>query len=126
MAWRTASPHLHQVNSFSFGPIREVAFLFLGIFATMAPALEIIRHHASSGSFSGIPLDATFFYLGTGLLSAVLDNAPTFLAFLAGLQGTTGLSPRTGQAPGNAPQCYSHVGLIAAAFAVNPDSPLLG
>jgi GH15 family glucan-1,4-alpha-glucosidase len=34
--------------------------------------------------------------------------------------------PRTGQAHGNAPQCYSHVGLIAAAFAVNPDSPLLG
>jgi Na+/H+ antiporter NhaD/arsenite permease-like protein len=91
-AWRLASPHLHRVNSFTFGPIREVAFLFLGIFATMAPALEIIRQNASHGSFSGIPLDATFFYVGTGCLSAVLDNAPTFLAFLSALQGKTGLS----------------------------------
>jgi Na+/H+ antiporter NhaD/arsenite permease-like protein len=88
-AWRMASPHLLRINGFTFEPIREVAFLFAGIFATMAPALAIIHAHAVGGR---IPLDATGFYFGTGGLSAVLDNAPTYLAFLSALEGKEALT----------------------------------
>ena len=34
--------------------------------------------------------------------------------------------PRLGTPHGNFPQCYSHVGLIGAAFALSPATPLLG
>ena len=64
-------------------PIKEVAWLFPGIFATMIPALEYLQLHAASlGLHSELQ-----FYWATGLLSGVLDNAPTYLAFLAAAFG---------------------------------------
>jgi len=89
--WKLATPERHKANDFLLGPIQEVALLFIGIFLTMLPALELIRHAATSGALFGIPLTPMTYYLGTGIFSAVLDNAPTFLAFLAGLQGQTRL-----------------------------------
>jgi Na+/H+ antiporter NhaD/arsenite permease-like protein len=91
LAWRLADRDHLQANGFSFAPMREVGFLFAGIFATMVPALALIRAYAADGSL--MPLDATSFYFGTGLLSSILDNAPTFLVSLAGLEGKTGLTP---------------------------------
>jgi Na+/H+ antiporter NhaD/arsenite permease-like protein len=79
-------------NGFTFAPIKEVALLFIGIFLTMLPALDLIRVDAQDGTLLGIPLQPWSFYLGTGLFSGVLDNAPTFIAFLAGLEGKTGLT----------------------------------
>jgi Na+/H+ antiporter NhaD/arsenite permease-like protein len=69
---------VHEENSFSFGPIKEVGFLFMGIFVTMMPALGYLAQH---GEEFGIrePLQ---YYFATGLLSAVLDNAPTYVNFL--------------------------------------------
>ncbi|HEX3135938.1 MAG TPA: sodium:proton antiporter [Planctomycetota bacterium] len=87
VAWKTAKPENLQTNAFTLEPIREVAFLFVGIFLTMIPALELIRHAAQGGTILGFPLTVSTFYLGTGLFSGVLDNAPTFVAFLAGMEG---------------------------------------
>lgn len=70
-------------NQFTFGPIIEVAVLFFGIFVTMVPALELLRQH---GSELGLSQPYQFF-LVTGVLSSVLDNAPTYLTFLASAQG---------------------------------------
>ncbi|WP_026460710.1 sodium:proton antiporter [Schaalia suimastitidis] len=63
-------------NAFTWTPIREVAFLFIGIFATMAPALRFLEQVAPS-----LPLNRITFFVFTGGLSAVLDNAPTYLTF---------------------------------------------
>lgn len=91
VAYKTARKENLQTNDFTFEPIREVAFLFVGIFLTMIPALELIRHAAQGGAIVGFPLTVSTFYLGTGLFSAVLDNAPTFIAFLAGMEGRFGM-----------------------------------
>ena len=75
-------------NRFSFGPIREVAIIFAGIFATMVPALDWLE--ANAGRL-GVSTPGAF-YWGTGALSSVLDNAPTYLNFLAAAFGLHGLS----------------------------------
>jgi Na+/H+ antiporter NhaD/arsenite permease-like protein len=84
----TTPRDVHAANDFNFQPIREVAFLFAGIFATMIPALAYLETHAGG---LGITSPAAF-YLASGLLSGVLDNAPTYLTFLTaacGLQDVT-------------------------------------
>lgn len=75
----TTPKTVHQSNDFSFGPIKEVAWLFLGIFATMVPALDYLGQHAADLGIT-TPLQ---FYFATGALSAFLDNAPTYLTFLS-------------------------------------------
>ncbi len=84
----TTSKELLRSNHFNFEPIREVAWLFVGIFATMAPALDYLERHASSLGLE-TPMQ---FYWATGGLSALLDNAPTYLTFLAAALGDQGLS----------------------------------
>jgi Na+/H+ antiporter NhaD/arsenite permease-like protein len=79
---------VHEANDFTFAPIKEVAFLFIGIFGTMVPALDYLQKHANS---LGIESQRQFYWL-TGLLSGVLDNAPTYLTFLAAAFGLEGLS----------------------------------
>ncbi len=83
----TTKREIHNANDFTLEPVKEVAWLFLGIFATMIPALEYLGQHAA-----GLGLHSPWhFYWATGLLSGVLDNAPTFLAFLATALGMMGL-----------------------------------
>jgi Na+/H+ antiporter NhaD/arsenite permease-like protein len=72
-----------EAQGFSFGPIIEVAVLFAGIFITMVPALALLEAH---GSELGLTRPWHFF-LVTGGLSSVLDNAPTYLTFLSAAQG---------------------------------------
>jgi Na+/H+ antiporter NhaD/arsenite permease-like protein len=72
-------PEIHEKNDFNFHPIKEVAFLFVGIFATMIPALDWLELNAAS---IGIQTPGQF-YWACGSLSSVLDNAPTYLNFLA-------------------------------------------
>ncbi|HET6350330.1 MAG TPA: sodium:proton antiporter [Candidatus Krumholzibacteria bacterium] len=79
------TPHtLHQENQFSWGPIKEVAILFAGIFVTMIPAIAILRA-GEEGALRGVISMAhepkNYFWL-TGMLSSFLDNAPTYLTFL--------------------------------------------
>jgi Na+/H+ antiporter NhaD/arsenite permease-like protein len=70
---------VHRANDFSFGPIKEVAILFAGIFATMMPALDWLQMNAARLGEPG----PTIFFWGSGILSSVLDNAPTYLSFLS-------------------------------------------
>jgi len=67
-----------EANEFSWRPLIEVAWIFLGIFGTMIPVLDCVEFHATDFHLAS---DARF-YWGTGLLSGVLDNAPTYLTFL--------------------------------------------
>ena len=88
IAFKTADKEALKGNEFNFSPIREVAFLFAGIFATMIPALELIGAYAASHAAE---FSLTRFYWMTGALSGVLDNAPTYLNFLAGALGKFGM-----------------------------------
>jgi Na+/H+ antiporter NhaD/arsenite permease-like protein len=87
-AYRFTPPKMRAANEFDFHPILEVAIIFAGIFATMTPALEYLEHHATSLGL----VSAGQYYWGTGILSAVLDNAPTYLDFLAAACGLHGLN----------------------------------
>jgi Na+/H+ antiporter NhaD/arsenite permease-like protein len=87
VAYATTRPTIRQRNAFGFAPINEVAILFAGIFATMAPALLILNAHAES---FGIREPWQFFW-ATGLLSSFLDNAPTYLTFAATANGLEGI-----------------------------------
>lgn len=69
---------VHASNHFGFGPIKEVAFLFVGIFVTMMPALGYLEGHGKDLGFT----KPAQYYFSTGSLSAVLDNAPTYVNFL--------------------------------------------
>lgn len=83
-----ATPNrIREANSFSFAPLKEIGWLFLGIFGTVLPILEYLE--ASAGKL-GLRSEAAF-YWSTGLLSALLDNAPTYLAFFAAAAGLHGL-----------------------------------
>jgi Na+/H+ antiporter NhaD/arsenite permease-like protein len=76
-------PGLRRANHFTFHPILEVAALFAGIFVTMLPALDLLR---ARGAELGVREPWQFFW-ATGVLSSFLDNAPTYLTFLALGQG---------------------------------------
>ncbi len=69
----------YELNQYTWAPIIEVAYLFLGIFITMAPALEYLNQLAEVGK---LPLaETSHFYYATGALSSFLDNTPTAVAF---------------------------------------------
>jgi Na+/H+ antiporter NhaD/arsenite permease-like protein len=80
--WRTPQG-IRRANGFTAGPMVEVAVLFLGIFLTMIPALELLRLR---GGELGVREPWQFFWASGGL-SSFLDNAPTYLTFLALGQG---------------------------------------
>jgi len=82
-AYAVSPRAVHLSNQFSFAPVLEVAILFLGLFVTMVPALELLSAMAPRLGLS-TPLQ---FFLTTGVLSSLLDNAPTYLALLSTAQG---------------------------------------
>jgi Na+/H+ antiporter NhaD/arsenite permease-like protein len=82
----TTQKQVQESNHFTLHPIKEVAILFVGIFATMMPALDWL---AANAARLGSP-NAGIFYFGSGALSSVLDNAPTYLSFLSALMGASG------------------------------------
>ncbi len=84
----TTKREIHEKNDFNFVPIEEVAILFAGIFATMVPALDWLELNAAH---IGIVTPGQYFW-GSGALSSVLDNAPTYLNFLSAAFGLHGAS----------------------------------
>lgn len=86
-SFKTTPNAIHEANHFDFGPIKEVAWLFVGIFATMIPALDYLAVNA--GDF-GVDSPMKFYWF-TGVLSAFLDNAPTYLTFLTTQMGLSEL-----------------------------------
>ncbi len=83
LSYRFTPPDIHAENRFTFHPIIEVALLFAGIFMTMMPALLILE---ARGNHLGLHQPWHFFWI-TGALSSFLDNAPTYLTFLAAVRG---------------------------------------
>ena len=80
---------IRSQNGFTWFPIIEVAKLFIGIFITIIPAIAILKAGKEGDlgfivnlltDSSGNPLNFMYFWL-TGILSAFLDNAPTYLVF---------------------------------------------
>ncbi len=88
-SFRFASKEALDGNEFSFEPIREVAFIFVGIFGTMMPALEAVSNFAESPEGMKLISHNTL-YWGTGILSAFLDNAPTYINFLTAAMASQG------------------------------------
>lgn len=101
------TPNEHrESNGFSWEPIREVAKLFAAIFVAIIPVLAMLQA-GREGSFAfllhavtlkdGMPHEAAYFWL-TGILSAFLDNAPTYLVFfeLAGGDARELMGPLAG------------------------------
>ena len=86
---RLTPPRVRNENHFEWGPIREVAIVFAGIFACILPLLAILEA-GSNGAMAGLlhlvtgrdgqPINWAYF-TATGALSSFLDNAPTFLLF---------------------------------------------
>ena len=76
---------MHEANSFSFGPIVEVAIIFFGLFLCLGP-IEVSLAEAAPH----FPIqEAWQLFWGSGALSSVLDNAPTYTAFAALARGLT-------------------------------------
>ena len=89
LSYKFADKQAHSGNEFNFEPIREVAFIFVGIFGTMMPALELVSLYAQSPEGSAM-ISANTLYWGTGALSGFLDNAPTYVNFLTAAMAAKG------------------------------------
>ncbi len=86
---------IREANEFNWEPILEVSKLFATIFITMVPPIAMLKAGAS-GPLSAIiksvfdsngqPIDTHFFW-ATGILSAFLDNAPTYVVFFEAAGG---------------------------------------
>ena len=88
LSFKTTDSSIRTKNHFTWGAIKEVAVLFIGIFITMQPALMLLK---SVGPNLGISEPYQMFW-ATGALSSFLDNTPTYLVFLT-TAGTLGLIP---------------------------------
>ncbi len=100
LSLRFGSRHARESNDFNYHAIVEVAAIFTGIFITMQPALQILNVH---GPELGIQTPTQFFW-ATGILSSILDNAPTYLVFFqtaqsmhapAGVETVAGIASTT-------------------------------
>lgn len=80
-----------ESNDFSFEPIKEVAWLFIGIFLTMIPALQWLEHMAQNPDISS-KISVSVAYWFSGAFSSVLDNAPTYLNVFAVVLAKFGFS----------------------------------
>ena len=111
LSLRTTRPSVYQSNQFSWAPMQEVALLFAGIFLTIIPVIAMLKVGAD-GPFGavlaavtrpdGTPSPGMYFW-ATGVLSAFLDNAPTYLVFF----NTAG---------GNAPELMTTLAPVLAAI----------
>ncbi len=88
LSWWLTPKHIHQQQHFNFEPLKEVARVFLIIFLSLIPISTMLKLGAD-GPFhalfnfahnQGAPIDTRYFW-ATGILSAFLDNAPTYLLF---------------------------------------------
>ena len=119
-AYKTARPEALRGNDFNFEPIKEVGYLFIGIFLTMQPALTLIGDWARENADA---IGVSTFYFGTGILSGVLDNAPTYVSFLSAAMGKFGMDVNTpamvsdfAAAPGDPTGFYLQAISVAAVF----------
>jgi Na+/H+ antiporter NhaD/arsenite permease-like protein len=79
---------VRELNRFTWGPILEVSVIFIGIFVTMIPALELLKELGESRKL--MMSHAWQFFWASGALSSFLDNAPTYLTFASLASGVVG------------------------------------
>ena len=83
------SSQIREDNEFTWFPIKEVAYLFAGIFVTMTPCLLLLLA-GSKGALAfltGAVKEPVHYFWVTGILSSFLDNAPTYLTFFTSALG---------------------------------------
>lgn len=95
LSWLCTASSVREHNHFTWEPIVEVAVLFAGIFVTMVPALALLTQHRNE---LGIREPLQYFWL-TGILSSMLDNAPTYLTFATLAAGGPDLAGLAQQQP---------------------------
>ena len=110
LSWFTTKKSVRRNNGYTWTPIIEVAVLFIGIFATMTPALLYLEKHAAALGFTR---PWQYFY-GTGALSSVLDNAPTAVAFYSMASGLA--SPESAGLVAGVPQMLLRAIALGAVF----------
>jgi Na+/H+ antiporter NhaD/arsenite permease-like protein len=79
----TTQRKLREDNEFTWFPIIEVAYLFIGIFITMVPCLLLLKAGVKGelGFLIAAVKEPVHYFWITGTLSSFLDNAPTYLTF---------------------------------------------
>ena len=103
LSYKTTKAEVHAINRFSWGPVIEVAAVFVGVFVTMIPAMSFL---SEQGTSLGITKPWQFFW-ASGALSSVLDNAPTYLTFAS-------LATGVASAAGGAVLSPDNLGALAA------------
>lgn len=98
-SFKTTKSEIRRRNHFTWGAIKEVAVLFIGIFITMQPALMLLK---AVGPELGVTEPFQMFW-ATGTLSSFLDNTPTYLVFLT-TAGTLGFTQGIATSLGTVPQ----------------------
>lgn len=81
---------VRESNKFTWHPIIEVAYLFLGIFITMVPVILYLETNAEA---LGI-IHPIQFYYASGSLSSFLDNTPTAVTFYSLAEGLVKTDPK--------------------------------
>lgn len=99
LSFKTTKSEIRRRNHFTWGAIKEVAVLFIGIFITMQPALMLLK---AVGPELGVTEPFQMFW-ATGTLSSFLDNTPTYLVFLT-TAGTLGFTQGIATSLGTVPQ----------------------
>lgn len=94
-------------NNFSWTPILEVACVFVGIFATMTPALMFLGNMKEE--IQQVLSEPWHYVYCTGILSAFLDNAPTAMVF-------NEMAPSNPMVPALASDLYLRAVSIGAVF----------
>jgi Na+/H+ antiporter NhaD/arsenite permease-like protein len=106
---------VRAANAFHYGPIKEVAILFVGIFVTMVPAIEALRAVAPS-----LPVNSPVgLFFMSGALSSVLDNAPTYLIFANLAAERAGFGNDLGALAAHAPQLLAAISVGSVFMGAN-------
>lgn len=98
ISWLITPSFIHHENNFSWEPFAEVAKIFIAIFVTIIPVIAML-HAGLEGPFAKLLIhanpygnpDNNFYFWAAGLLSAFLDNAPTYLVFFHMAGGQAGI-----------------------------------
>lgn len=102
LSWKITPGTIRYYNNYTWEPFKEVAKIFIGIFTTIIPVIQML-HQGEEGLFAsllrlanpgGVPDNTLYFWL-TGWLSAFLDNAPTYLVFYHMAGGNAGVLSTT-------------------------------
>ena len=120
----TTPKDVRQSNKFTWGPIIEVAVIFIGIFVTMVPATLLLEDLGKSGTIR--MTSAWQFFWGSGALSSFLDNAPTYVTFASLACGVVG--GQVGQTidPANLGQLLAHPQGVLFLKAISCGSVFMG